>query len=473
MPAAGWYAQQLLPPALLTYFAWAWRRCTYDVGHAYLVKTLGYRCLGTAYTALPTLLVGPIAIIFSRLYLLPRAQAVPPALPPRRLLRRETIFEVPAPASGELTYVAPLDDGALDVLGDAVLDTVDGGLGGGAGRQGSKGADDYEALERAVDDGLVERCFRGTCRGRWKPARARHCSECGTCRVGFDHHCAFFANCLTAPNLPPFMALLLLTPITTTFLSLPLYRPLLARARDAYRASTTADAWWWASTWTWIVPAGPVGRHIGGAVLGWRALDAADPRMRAPEAVDRLEMAVLVGLATVLGLITLGLAASSLGLIRRGELTVDRARAKSYARALAAAGGSLRAPQTPQAVRAPRAPRTERADRAARADHADQAGSVHAAPALPFSPVRWFYVPLSLSTPTRRGGVMVPSRADERPYDLGARNWALLLPGRWWLPWARGMRLEAALEWPIRDEVRDRLVEEAAAFAERRAEGER
>jgi len=38
---------------------------------------------------------------------------------------------------------------------------------------------------------VVNRCWKGTCNGRWKPARARHCSECGVCRAGFDHHCAF------------------------------------------------------------------------------------------------------------------------------------------------------------------------------------------------------------------------------------------------------------------------------------------
>lgn len=32
-------------------------------------------------------------------------------------------------------------------------------------------------------------CSKGRCGGRWKPARARHCSDCGVCRVGFDHHC--------------------------------------------------------------------------------------------------------------------------------------------------------------------------------------------------------------------------------------------------------------------------------------------
>ncbi len=35
----------------------------------------------------------------------------------------------------------------------------------------------------------VERCFKGHCRGRWKPSRTRHCSVCKRCRVGFDHHC--------------------------------------------------------------------------------------------------------------------------------------------------------------------------------------------------------------------------------------------------------------------------------------------
>ena len=32
-------------------------------------------------------------------------------------------------------------------------------------------------------------CVKDNCKMRWKPPRTHHCSTCGVCRVGFDHHC--------------------------------------------------------------------------------------------------------------------------------------------------------------------------------------------------------------------------------------------------------------------------------------------
>lgn len=38
-------------------------------------------------------------------------------------------------------------------------------------------------------EGQMDFCRKGRCNGRWKPPGTHHCSTCGTCRMGFDHHC--------------------------------------------------------------------------------------------------------------------------------------------------------------------------------------------------------------------------------------------------------------------------------------------
>ena len=126
----------------------------------------------------------------------------------------------------------------------------------------------------------MNRCYRQKCNGRWKPARARHCSTCGVCRMGFDHHCAIFANCLTAPHIPTFLCLLVLTPSIVFLLCLPILHPLAIRAAAAWRIACddpSVNGWW---SWkpSWVVAGGPIGRWIGGLVLGWRHLDKLDGR---------------------------------------------------------------------------------------------------------------------------------------------------------------------------------------------------
>ncbi len=44
------------------------------------------------------------------------------------------------------------------------------------------------------ENGELLRCHRDQCGGRWKPPRARHCGDCKTCRVGFDHHCPWVST---------------------------------------------------------------------------------------------------------------------------------------------------------------------------------------------------------------------------------------------------------------------------------------
>src|SRR5260221_3816481 len=38
-------------------------------------------------------------------------------------------------------------------------------------------------------DGSLHFCIKDNCKMRWKPPGTHHCSTCGVCRIGFDHHC--------------------------------------------------------------------------------------------------------------------------------------------------------------------------------------------------------------------------------------------------------------------------------------------
>jgi len=38
-------------------------------------------------------------------------------------------------------------------------------------------------------DGSLRFCAKDSCKMRWKPPGTHHCSTCGVCRIGFDHHC--------------------------------------------------------------------------------------------------------------------------------------------------------------------------------------------------------------------------------------------------------------------------------------------
>lgn len=46
-----------------------------------------------------------------------------------------------------------------------------------------------EPYECCSDDGGFKFCVKDSCKMRWKPPGTHHCSTCGICRIGFDHHC--------------------------------------------------------------------------------------------------------------------------------------------------------------------------------------------------------------------------------------------------------------------------------------------
>jgi hypothetical protein len=176
MPRATWFIQQIIPPALLSYFFWAWKTCVTEIGPGYIGVQLGYPVLGWGYTILATVLISSATVLFLRLYFLPSSQSVPPSQLPPAISRREVIFECLSPEEAA-----------------AILDAE-----GSSSDSTERGPIDPPAPETETENGerepVLNRCWKGRCNGRWKPARARHCSECGTCRAGFDHHCAFVSG---------------------------------------------------------------------------------------------------------------------------------------------------------------------------------------------------------------------------------------------------------------------------------------
>ena len=142
-------------------------------------------------------------------------------------------------------------------------------------------------------DGSLDFCFRKTCHMRWKPPGTHHCSTCGICRLGFDHHCPWVSeasnssghlltpcqlgNCITTGRMKAFLTLLALTSVTVPLASLPVL-PILKSHVVAALAASHADTWitnvWWDRPYSWILCGGPPGRWIVGILLGFRELRA-------------------------------------------------------------------------------------------------------------------------------------------------------------------------------------------------------
>ncbi len=141
------FVGKLVPAGLLTYFAFGWYSCTFHVGYGYLWIHKGRPSIGFVYILLANVLIGLIARSYLHLLFLPRTHSTPPIDPPP-------------------SYVNA-----------AIIETA-GGLRDPTLIHSSE----------AVDPG-VPRCWRGNCGGRWKPPKTRHCRTCGTCQIGFDHHC--------------------------------------------------------------------------------------------------------------------------------------------------------------------------------------------------------------------------------------------------------------------------------------------
>ena len=148
--------------------------------------------------------------------------------------------------------------------------------------------------ECANAQGDLNFCTRkgAPCYGKWKPLTAHHCSTCGVCQVGFDHHCPWVSyssvfpplwahfkpkvgTCVTEPLKPAFLSVLLLTPAVTVLGICPVVSVLFARFQKAL-ALSHATPWiedrWWSSWYSWILVGGPFGRWGIGAGLGLREI---------------------------------------------------------------------------------------------------------------------------------------------------------------------------------------------------------
>ena len=112
-----------------------------------------------------------------------------------------------------------------------------------------------------------------------------------------------FANCLTAPYIPTFLLTTLYTAPTVLVLSAPLLPSLARRAIQAYvisRSDSSIVEEWYGWTWSWFIAGGPVGRYVGGIILGWRLLDQKEGRGHL-----RLEIGIITAIGLVLALMTL------------------------------------------------------------------------------------------------------------------------------------------------------------------------
>ena len=184
-------------------------------------------------------------------------------------------------------------------------------------------------IELCQPDGSPVRCFRDSCGGRIKPFRTRHCGDCGTCRVGFDHHCAWFDNDVTAPaTLRSFIGLLLSVP--------PLYLlglgPLFPVAWQTLRRinifaahDSVLQTSWWGRWYSWI--GGPAFRWMVGFAFGASRWSKATVD-RLPHESPRAPLLVAVGAVFVF--VASALATSSLTHLRHGMLTVDVERSKAF-----------------------------------------------------------------------------------------------------------------------------------------------
>lgn len=132
--------------------------------------------LGAVYTAAVAVLIPLITLLFLRLYLLPASQGVLPPETARDRALGELAREPDGPVRSATLRALGLDAGTLEhlagervrVLGTFLDDTS------------------AQAEEQAV---LVLPDWCGRC-ARTRPQRTRHCGQCGTCRLAFDHHCA-------------------------------------------------------------------------------------------------------------------------------------------------------------------------------------------------------------------------------------------------------------------------------------------
>ncbi|CBQ72594.1 conserved hypothetical protein [Sporisorium reilianum SRZ2] len=183
-------------------------------------------------------------------------------------------------------------------------------------------------IELCQPDGEPQRCWRDSCNGRLKMLRTRHCGDCGTCRVGFDHHCAWFDNDVSAAaTLRPFVAFLLSIPPLYTLALAPLFSSawrVLVRIHSFASSDAGISGVWWSQWYSWL--GGPAFRWMVGFGLGASRWSRATPATMPHESP---RAPVIVALGAVFTFVASALATSSLTHLRHAKLTVDVERAKA------------------------------------------------------------------------------------------------------------------------------------------------
>ncbi|ODN80315.1 hypothetical protein L198_07815 [Cryptococcus wingfieldii CBS 7118] len=137
--------------------------------------------------------------------------------------------------------------------------------------------------------------------------------DLGHLRLASSSLPAKFANCLTAPSFPAFLALLLYTPPIHPPLGAGLPSPPAARlgsvpSRVRLRLGRDQGVLDW--PWSWLVAGGPVGQWVGGMVLRWMELDWMGVGVGGP-GIKRLGVGVM------------RLAYWTLQAIKKGDLNID------------------------------------------------------------------------------------------------------------------------------------------------------
>jgi len=187
----------------------------------------------------------------------------------------------------------------------------------------------YECINEAGD---LDVCARDDCNGSWKPPRAHHCSTCGVCRMEFDHHCPWLGNCVTMSRMRYFIALLCLTPVTFFVAFTPILTRLVSHITIALSISQKdpwSRYWWWDWVGSWVLVAGPFGRWVIGALLGFRLLRTTRKPAHFPGHVveiPHMRVMLIVTSAFVLTVFAITMAVVSTSDIFRGQTTLDTLR---------------------------------------------------------------------------------------------------------------------------------------------------
>ncbi|KAH9447885.1 hypothetical protein MJO28_011427 [Puccinia striiformis f. sp. tritici] len=138
-------------------------------------------------------------------------------------------------------------------------------------------------IQKISDRSIIYQCVDHTgsplrctiCNDQIIPIRARHCLDCELCVPGFDHHCVWFAQCISITNtLKPFIQVLILGATAILTGAIPIYPIVLQHVRQVIRLTWSAQSSgdtlrkiWWNRWWGWA--GGPVYRYIGGLCLGY------------------------------------------------------------------------------------------------------------------------------------------------------------------------------------------------------------